>query len=109
MTAALGLIVPPASRHILLEGFPLIKDKMGPPRVLIPSNEEIKLIGEMFHETYEGVGRCFLHDCPVPQLTQEAVAFDHRRHATLDNGKAYCVSVEVLMETGHKLSSIGEE
>lgn len=51
MTAAPELPVLPASRHILLEDYPLIKDKTGPPRV--PSNEEIKLVSEMFPETYE--------------------------------------------------------
>lgn len=51
MTAALGVSVLPASRHILPDGYPLIKDKTGPPRV--PSNEELKLVGQMFHEAYE--------------------------------------------------------
>lgn len=51
MTAAPELPVLPASRHILLEGYPLIKDKTSRPRV--SSNEEIKLVSEMFHETYE--------------------------------------------------------
>ena len=51
MTAAPESPVLPVSRHILLEGYLLIKDKTRPPRV--PSNEEIKLICEMFHETYE--------------------------------------------------------
>lgn len=46
--------------------------------------------------------------CGSPVVTQIGEVVGLFRFMT-NNGKAYCVSVEVLMETGHKLSSIGEE
>lgn len=45
--------------------------------------------------------------CGSPVVTEIGEVIGLFRFMT-NNGKAYCVSVEVLMETGHKLSSIGQ-
>lgn len=46
--------------------------------------------------------------CGGPVFTETGEVVSLFRFMT-NNGKAYCVSAEVLMETGYKLSSIGEE
>lgn len=45
--------------------------------------------------------------CGSPVVTEIGEVIGLFRIMT-NNGKAYCVSIEVLMETGHKLSSIGQ-
>ena len=46
--------------------------------------------------------------CRSPVLKEDGEVFGLFLFMT-NNGKAYCVPVRVLMETGLKLSSIGEE
>lgn len=46
--------------------------------------------------------------CGSPELAEDGEAAGLFRFMT-NSGKAYCVSVEMLMEKGPKLSSTGEE
>ena len=69
-----------------------------------------KLPSAVLSNFYLGNGGEELLDrsCGSPVVTEIGEVVGLLRFAT-PNGKAYCVSVEVLMETGYKLNSIGEE
>ncbi len=53
-------------------------------------------------------GEALDESCGSPVFTETGEVVGLFRFMT-NNGKAYCVSADVLVETGYKLSSIGEE